>query len=343
MLKQLLTLLILPFAVYSNAQIILRQDFSTLNVGKLDGQNGWTNNSSAGGTGGAISGAEFVSVSADALSYPNYGNATKSITMKGVDQDGPGHLLATPITAGTYYFSFLGNFSAYPTGTNYFDVLRMLNGGAFTTSARIWVQPGSTAAGFKVGIKIGDSTNPAGVTSSDYAFNQTHLFVVKYVIGPGSSDDIMNLFIDPVFASGEPATSTLSAPLGTFEYSNNIDRVAFPYNTPKAGKATGKIGLVSIARTWDELDFPETLDTGEFNTHQNAAFNYANGNITIQQTGYSNADLNITAVDGKLVYSTKLNSKKIQQFSVGKLQKGIYFYTLENGSKTINKKFIINN
>lgn len=343
MKKQLLTVLILPFALYSNAQIILRQDFSTLNVGKLDGQNGWTNNSSAGGTGGAISGAEFVSVSADALSYPNYGNTTKSITMKGVDQDGPGHLLATPINSGTYYFSFLGNFSAYPTGTNYFDVLRMLNGGAFTTSARIWVQPGSTAAGFKVGIKIGDSTNPAGVTSADYSLNQTHLFVVKYVIGAGTSDDTMNLFIDPAFATGEPAIATLSAPPGAFEYTNNIDRVAFPYNTPKAGKATGKIGLLSIARTWDELDFPETLATGELDADQNVAFNYVKGNITIQQTGYNNADLKIVSIAGKLVYRAKLNNQKNQQFSVRQLQKGIYFYTLENGSKTISKKFIINN
>ena len=104
MKKQLLSIVLLSLAIQTNAQIIFRQDFSTLNVNKLDGQNGWTNNSSNGGTGGAISGAEFVSVSADALSYPNYGNATKSIVMKQiVDQAGPGNLLATPITSGTYF------------------------------------------------------------------------------------------------------------------------------------------------------------------------------------------------------------------------------------------------
>ena len=344
MKKQLLSLLLLSFALQANAQIILRQDFSTLNVGKLDGQNGWTNNSSAGGTGGAISGAEFVSVSADALSYLNYGNATKSIAMKQtVDQDGPGHLLATPITSGTYYFSFLGNFSAYPTATSFYDVLRMMNGGAFTTSARIWVQPGSTAAGFKIGIKIGDSTSPAGITTSDYAFNQTHLFVVKYVINSGTLDDTMVLYVDPAFASGEPATPTLTAPLASFEYSNNIDRVAFPYNTPKAGKAAGKIGLVSIARTWDELDFPETLATANVNASQNLTFHYEKGNILIQQMGFNNADFKIVSIDGKLIYNSKLNAQKNQQLNVGQLNKGIYFLTAQSGKNSVNKKFIINN
>lgn len=344
MKKQLLSLVLLSFALQANSQIIFRQDFSTLNVDKLDGQNGWTNNSSNGGTGGAISGAEFVSVSADALSYPNYGNATKSIAMKQiVDQDGPGHLLATPITSGTYYFSFLGNFSAYPTATSFYDVLRLMNGGAFTTSARIWIQPGSTTAGFKVGIKIGDSTNPAGVTTSDFAFNQTHLFVVKYVINPGSSDDTMVFYVDPNFASGEPATPTLSAPTGTFEYSTNIDRVAFPYNTPKAGKAAGKIAMLSIARTWDELDFPETLATTDLNVNQNFSLQYEKGNLSIQQIGFNNSDFKILSMDGKLIYTSQLNAQKNQQFNVGQLAKGIYFFTAQNGKNTINKKFIINN
>ena len=345
MKKQILSIVLLSLALQANSQIIFRQDFSTLNVGKLDGQNGWTNNSSAGGTGGAIAGAELVSVSADALSYPNYGNAAKSIAMKQiVDQDGPGHLLATPITSGTYYFSFLGKFTAYPTATSFYDVLRLMNGGAFTTSARIWVQPGSTTAGFKVGIKIGDSTNPAGVTTSDYAFNQTHLFVVKYVINPASaSDDTMSLYIDPVFASGEPATATLTAPLGAFEYSTNIDRVAFPYNTPKAGKAAGNIAMLSIARTWDDLDFPETLATSDLNVNQNFTLQYEKENLLIQQIGFNNSDFKILSIDGKLIYNSKLNAQKNQQFALGQLTKGIYFFTAQNGKNTINKKFIINN
>lgn len=344
MKKQLLSLSILSISVFSNAQVIFRQDFSTLNVGKLDAQNGWTNNSSNGGTGGTIAGAENVSVSADALSYLNYGNATKSIAMKQVDQDGPGHLLATPITAGTYYFSFLGNFSAYPTVTSFYDVLRLMNGGAFTTSARIWVQPGSTAAGFKVGIKIGDSSNPGAVTVSDYAFNQTHLFVVKYVINPASaSDDTMSLYIDPVYASGEPAMPTLSAPLATFEYSNNIDRIALPYNTPKAGKSVGKIGMVSVARTWNDLDFPETLATREVNSNQNISLQYQKGQVLIQQAGFNNSDFSIISIDGKLIYSSKLNAQKNQQFTIGQLAKGIYFFKAQNGKESISKKFIINN
>lgn len=343
MKKQLFTLLVLSCAMNANAQIILRQDFSSLNVGKLDAQNGWTNNTSNGGTGGTIVGAENVSVSADALSYLNYGNASKSIAMKQVDQDGPGHLLATPITSGTFYFSFLGKFNAYPTATSFYDVIRLMSGGAFTTSARIWVQPGSNAAGFKVGMKIGDSTNPGAVTSADYSFNQTHLFVVKYVIQPGASNDTMFLYVDPVFASGEPATATLSAPMATFEYSDIIDRVAFPYNTPKAGKAEGKVGLVSIARTWDELDFPETLATKDLTISQNVSVHYENGNVMIQQTDFNNADLRIVSVEGKLIFTSKLSAQKNQQVAIGQLSKGIYFVTLQNGKSTVNKKILVSN
>lgn len=343
MKKQILSLLLLSLALQSNAQIILHQDFSALNLGKLDTQNGWTNNTSLGGTGGLIAVAENVSVSANPLSYPNYGNANKSIAMKQVDQDGPGHLLATPITAGTYYFSFLANFTANPTINSYYDVLRMLNGGAFTTSARIWVQPGSTGLGFKVGIKIGDSANPAAITSSDYSFNQTHLFVVKYVIKSGTSDDTMSLFIDPAFASGEPATATLSAPAATFEFSNNIDRVAFPFNTPKAGKAEGKIGLLSIARTWNELAFPETLATRDVNIDQKVTFHYEKGTVAIQQKDFNNSEVKIVSAEGRIVFNSKLNAQKNQQFSVGQLPKGIYILTVENGNDSFSKKFIVKN
>lgn len=343
MKKQLLSLVVLSVALQTNAQNIFRQDFSTLSVGKLDAQNGWTNNSSNGGTGGVISGAEFVSVSADALSYPNYGNAMKPIAMKQVDQDGPGHLLANPITSGTYYFSFLGNFSAYPTATSFYDVVRLMNGGAFTTSARVFVQPGSTTSGFKVGIKIGDSTSPAGVTTSDFTFNQTHLFVVKYVINSGSLDDTMVLYVDPVFASGEPATPTLTAPLASFEYSNNIDRVAFPYNTPKAGKAAGKIAMLSVARTWSELSFPETLATSNISSTQNVNFHYEKGNILLNQTGFNKGDFKIISMDGKLVYHTTLNSQNIQQITTGQIPNGLYVINLQNGKDTISKKILINN
>jgi hypothetical protein len=344
MKKQLLSLSILSIAVFSNAQVIFRQDFSTLNADKLNGQNSWTNNSSNGGTGGIISGGELVAVSVEPLSYAGYGNASKSISIKQVDQDGPGHLFATPITAGTYYFSFLGNFSAYPTATSFYDVLRLMNGGAFTTSARVWVQPGSSAAGFKVGIKIGDSGNPGAVTVSDYVFNQTHLFVVKYVINPASaSDDTMSLYIDPVYTSGEPAIPALTAPLAAFEYSNNIDRIAFPYNTPKAGKAVGKIGMVSVARTWNELNFPETLATREANQNQNISLQYEKGKLLIQQTGFNNSDFSIISVDGKLIYHSRLNAQKNQQFTLGQVAKGIYFFKAQNGKENISKKFIINN
>ena len=328
----------------ANAQTIFKQDFSPLNLGKLDTQNGWTNNSSNGGTGGVIAGGENVAVVAQPLSFPNYGNATKSIELKQVDQDGPGHLIATPITAGTYYFSFLGNFTAYPTATTYYDILRLMNGSAFTTSARIFIQPGSTAANYKVGIKIGDSSNPAAVTGTDYNFNQTHLFVVKYVIGPATaSDDTMSLFIDPNFSAGEPATATLTAPAGMFENSTNIDRVAFPYNVPKAGKSAGIVGLLNIARTWNELKFPETLATRELNADQNVSLHYEKGNVAIQQIGFNNAEVKIVSVEGKLIYNSKLTAQKNQQLSVSQLPKGIYFLILENGKESINKKFIINN
>lgn len=324
------------------AQVIFQQDFSALdNNAALNGQSTWTNNTSSGGTGGLIAGAEAVAVNTFTLNYNNYGKTKNAVLVKQVDQDGPGSLLGTSINSGTYYISFLANFSGLPTITNYYDVLRMLNGAAFSTSARIWIQPGSTALGFKVGIKIGDSVSPAAITLSDYSLNQTHLFVIKYTINPQSSDDEMKLFVDPDFSLGEPTVATLTAPVSPYEYNTNIDRIVFPWNTPKAGKAVGAVGLVSVARSWTALGFPNTLlATSENTLSSNLKIAFDSGNLIISKPNTEEGKVQIISADGKEVLSFQLSNEKIQKINFSGKPAGVYFLQIENKNGKTVKKFI---
>ena len=80
--KLLLLALLNSFAMFS--QIIFNDDFSSYSTGQpLSGQGSWTNNSSLNGGLGSCSGFGCVSSSIvnNTVSYPNYGTATKSLSI----------------------------------------------------------------------------------------------------------------------------------------------------------------------------------------------------------------------------------------------------------------------
>lgn len=83
MIKKLLFLALLnSFALCS--QIIFDDNFSSYTAGQpLSGQGTWTNNSSLNGGLGACSGFGCISSSIvnTSISYPNYGTATKSLSI----------------------------------------------------------------------------------------------------------------------------------------------------------------------------------------------------------------------------------------------------------------------
>ncbi len=332
--------ILLNFCVFAlicscvHSQTIFQEDFATLTTGQdLNGQGSWSNNTSSGGTGGVFGGAPSQVV-AFALSYPDYGSSNNSVqSVNTANSDGPGHIFPSAITSGTYYTSFVLNVSDAPSTANtVFDVIRVLNGSAFSTSMRFFVQ--ESGSGYNMGIKIGDSSSPSGITSDVYSYNTAYLVVLKYTINPGATDDELELFVNPDYALGEPAMSTLSAPAPAFEASSNIDRFAFPWNVPNTGRFAGHVGLVSVATSWNAL----ALSNDNFNL-SSTTFKYNNSSDSIEFNTNVSGMLNIYTITGKFVNTFQVEDRNSLFLS---LDKGAYIsnFIARNGEqKTL--KFLV--
>ena len=329
------TVLLLSFTMQS--QIVFQEDFSGLTINQpLDGQNGWSHDTSMGGTGSSIGGGPFSPVVDFGLSFPDYGTSPNSLFADNtVETDGCGHLFPSTISSGTFYVSFVINVSSAPSSAGTVrDVMRIMSGESFFTTLRIWVEE-SGGSGFNFGIKTGDPSNAGAVTPDNYTYNTDHLVVLKYTINPASNDDELELFVDPDFMAGEPGTSTLTAPLPMFEASDSVDRLAFPWNTTPAARFAGHIGLVSVARTWENLN----LSTEEFSV-TNIEANYISNSKLITFNATVSGEMNLYALDGKRILHVKLNNT--DRMELANLDTGLYLteVILQNG-KTKNFKFVV--
>ncbi len=322
-----------------NAQSLFSESFDALNTGEsLDGQNGWSHDTSNGGTGSNFGVASMASeVVGFPLSYPNlFGASQKALQSDNtIDSDGPGKLLNSPITSGTFYLSFVINVSDAPNPNDAGDVVRLLNGGAFTTSSRIFIQ--RSGSGFNVGIKIGDPTTPPAIDPQVYSFNQNHLIVAKYEILSGASNDTMSLYVDPDLMASEPMTANAVAPVSNLEASNNIDRIAFPWNVSNSRRFAGHLGLVRMVRNWIELG---TLSHPTQN-RLDQDFNYVKENNSIKFNQESTGTLNIYALSGQLLKISELQSQR--EILLNELKSGLYVAQFIGKDRhSINKKFVVN-
>ena len=111
-MKQKITLLALSlFSFYfSNAQNLFKDDFSTYNNAQLSGQGTWTNISSSSTSGlGVCTGTSCsnATITANAISYLNYGTSSKSLTII-PNSDGVGTFIPA-VTTGDVYVALVLN------------------------------------------------------------------------------------------------------------------------------------------------------------------------------------------------------------------------------------------
>ena len=191
-----IALAILALTPSSRATLLLTEDFTGYAAGNLGGQGTWTQ---------AGSGPVATVASTTPLTYSGYngggGNyavmpapsTTSSRCYKG---------FTTTTSAGTtFYVSFLLNLTAVPTtSTNYFISLGDPTTGT-SYGPRLFAR--GSGAGFVVGIS--KSGNTANYGTTEYAFNTTHLVVMRLTGVTGSLNDLAYVWVDPSLAT-EPAT-----------------------------------------------------------------------------------------------------------------------------------------
>ncbi|WP_299519062.1 T9SS type A sorting domain-containing protein [Winogradskyella sp.] len=324
--------------VYSiNAQVVFQDDFSSLTINQpLNGQNGWSNDTSMGGTGSSIGGGPLSPIVDVALSYTDYGSSPNSLFADNTQEtDGVGHIFNSTITSGTFYVSFVINVSSAPSSSGTVrDVMRVMSGSSFSTTLRLWVEE-SGGTGFNFGIKTGDPSNAGAITPTEYDYNTDHLVVLKYTINPSSNDDQLDLFIDPDYSNGEPGTATLSAPLPMFEASGSVDRMAFPWNITPSARFGGHIGLPSVALNWADL----SLSINDF-TESSIVMDYLISSKNLSFSKTISGDLDVYSIDGKRILNTSIADAN--SFDLSDLNTGLYFakVVLQSG-ETETLKFIV--
>lgn len=295
--KLLLIALLNSFAMFS--QIIFTDDFSSYSAGQpLSGQGTWTNNSSlSAGLGSCGVGCISSSIVNTSISYPNYGSASKSLSISS-NQDAVGTVF-TSVSSGSLYLSFVVNFSSAvndPLNSSSQDFFRVMSSGNYNTAFRIGAY--NSGGGFVIFMQKGSGTK---VYSSALSYNQNHLLVLKYTYNPGANDDLVSLFVDPNISASEPTTTfqTSDGGAGTTDYTTAIDRMNFRANYSTI--PTGVVGLVKGSKTWSDL----TLATSSIEFKSDFIVNAKeakNGILSINSSkNITSAQLKIYDIQGKLI------------------------------------------
>lgn len=341
-MKTKLLLLIALSSFASQAQNIFRDDFNNYTVDTdLHGQGTWTHNSSLPGGLGAAVGAipNNADVIATPMNYLNYGISFNSVKLSG---DGDGCGTAFPaVTSGDVYVGFVLNLSNAQANNNS-DFFRVMSGNNLVTTFRLYAT--NAPGAFFLGVAKGANGNQINFTSNAISYNQDHLIIVKYSQAAGTNDDTISVYVDPVYANGEPSVPTISNNVGT-DQSGNIDRLVFRQNWSN-GMPTGNAGLVSVALTWEDLTFIP-LSTTQFQTNAItvASNNAKNGVLTIQSdVALEKASLKIYSFTGALIDQRVFSVTNSADVSITPLNStSVYIVEItENNGKRYTQKISVN-
>lgn len=236
-----------------NADVLLTEDFSYPAGSYLYGQGDWLQVSTNANA--------PIQVGTPSLSYPGYADAAGgAVTLAGTnsadqklfkmfaDND-------APVKSGAVYYSALINMQSVND-----DVYFLAFGGGAKTQiadqkspseyARIFACKGSTDGKFQLGMSK-NAANPT-VRSADLNFNETYLVVLKYEFVPGTTNDKVTFWVNPV-AEADAAVGTTTA---NGDPSETYGLQAFELRQGGSGSKacpTVTVDAVRVATTWADL------------------------------------------------------------------------------------------
>jgi Secretion system C-terminal sorting domain len=340
MKKILLIISLLSFG-FIQSQNIFKDDFATYATGvSLHSQGLWTNNSTSPNVGlGPCAGLACTpaNIVPQAMTFLNYGTTNKVLKIDPL-KDGVAHPIAPVLTSGDFYVAIVLNLTASNATPN--DFVRVGNVDA-SVAYRLLAK--DNIFGYFVGIRKGGSSNSTVYTTNSYDYNIDHLVVMKYSHQSLSNDDIVSVYVDPVYASGEPAFADAVTTSG-LDQGGNINRVAFRLNQALA-MPTGAAGLVSVSTTWEGLGFvPLATSNFDKNTFVISSAYLNNGILSIEsKIDINNAKLAIYDMQGRSIENKTISlQEKNNDISINPIQNsGIYIVEIVSENKKITQKIAI--
>ncbi len=340
-MKSKCILLALLVTSITQAQNIFQDSFSAYNSGvDLNSQGTWSNNSSnPGGLGPAIGVfPNNADVLATPVAYADYGSSVNSVKIS-PDSDGCGTAFPA-VTSGNLYVGFVLNLTNAQANNNS-DFFRIMSGGNFNTTFRVYATPAPGA--FFLGVSKGANGNQINFTSNALSYAQDHLIIIKYTQGSGNNDDLISVFVDPDFAMGEPSTATITNNIG-LDQAGNLDRLCFRQNWTN-GMPTGHAGLLSLALTWSDLAFSLSNVTFDSNSVLVSSENAKDGELTIlSNVALNNASLKIFSINGVAIENKTISiNASSNVIAINPIQAtGYYIIELTANGKRFTQKIKVN-
>lgn len=250
----------------------------------------------ATGWGVVSAAANRVPVSAG-LTYPNSAGSGvgNGALLKTSGEDVGKAIPGNQIRTGNVYASFLMNVSsAQATGDYFFAFLDSALQGV-NYRARVFVK--SSGAGYRIGVTKSAAVAAAAFNSTDLNFNQTYQVVVKYSIIPGTGNDSVKLFVDPVLGSPEPAsTSSAVTTESDITISSTVGIGGVALRQGSSANAAGlTVDAIMVGQTWASVTpFVVMQPTAVFNpTTLTVNENAGTATVTVN---LANANANATSV-----------------------------------------------
>ncbi len=270
------------------------------------------------------------------LSYTGLTTAGNSISFAadGIDCFSP----ITSTNSGTVYYSFLMNVNSMAGVTD-------ANGGYLAGFGETNTNLGATLwtkrvddTNFNLGIEV-RTANAANTsyTSTTYQTGQTYFIVVGYTFNPATtSDDIVNLWIDPVVNNPEPSATLTDTHAATDLL--NISRFFFRQDSATETPAV-QIDELRIGTAWADV-VPQVAGLADNNINGLTMYpNPLKGN-TLFLTSTANAAMSVQIFDllGKEVLKSNVMNNTV---NVSGLNAGVYMVKVTEEGKTATRKLVI--
>ncbi len=306
----------------SFSQVIFDENFD-YPAGDSIGAHGWNWNTGTTNT---------ILVTSPGLTYSGYplsgiGNSCR-LRNNGNDAYKP----FTPDSTGSIYYSFMVKVDSVKTAGDYFTALLPPTSTTLYT-ARFYAKDSSGGLAFG----LSKSTAAAGgifYTGGNYVLGTTYAIVIKYTFNPGTTDDVMNVFI---FSSGlpgtEPSTPAIGPVTGTATESA-LGRIALRQGTAANAPSLTIDGL-RISKTWNNIVSVRNINSlaQDFALSQNYP-NPFNPNTKINFSIPKNGFVNLTVYNsigeevGNLINENLNSGSYDYNFNGSSLNSGVYFYRL---------------
>lgn len=220
-------------------QVLLKEDFSYASASALTA-NGWTAHSGAG--------TNTIVTDVAGLAYTSYEGSNVGLSAKLTTSGEDDNKAFTSQNSGKVYLAFMVKVTAANTAGDYAINLCQVSGASASGFyGRVFTK---RDASNNLAFGISKISSTVTYTSFSYALNTTYLLVAKYTFNTGTTtDDVAELFINPVIGNPEP-TSSVSESTGT-------DATALTGVALRQGNATNAPTLIvdgiRVATSWADL------------------------------------------------------------------------------------------